>query len=174
VAPLSPYAASKAAGEVAALEVWRRVGLRVVVARPFPHTGPGQSTRFVVPAFVARIRAARDAGLPGVKTGNLDPVRDLLDVRDVAAAYLALLEHGVPGEIYNVAAGQGYRLGVLFDRIAALAGYPVRPEPDPALARAVDIPHLVGDAAKLRAATGWAPRFTLDQTLQLMLDAETD
>ena len=174
VAPLSPYAASKAAGEVAALEVWRRVGLRVVVARPFPHTGPGQSTRFVVPAFVARIRAARDAGLPGVKTGNLDPVRDLLDVRDVAAAYLALLEHGVAGEIYNVAAGQGYRLGALFDRIAALAGYPVRPEPDPGLARAVDIPHLVGDAAKLRAATGWVPRCSLDQTLQLMLDAETD
>ena len=174
VAPLSPYAASKAAGEVAALEAWRRTGLRVVVARPFPHTGPGQSTRFVVPAFVERIGAAGRAGTHGVKTGNLDPVRDLLDVRDVAGAYLALLERGLPGEIYNIAGGQGYRLGALFERIAALAGHQVRPEPDGALARAVDIPHLVGDAAKLRAATGWSPRFSLDQTLQQMLDAETD
>jgi GDP-4-dehydro-6-deoxy-D-mannose reductase len=174
VAPLSPYAASKAAGEVAALEVWRRTGLRVVVARPFPHTGPGQSTRFVVPAFVERIRAAKRAGTRGVKTGNLDPVRDLLDVRDVAAAYAALLARGVPGEIYNVAGGEGYRLAAVFERIGALAGYQVQPETDPALARAVDIPHLVGDAAKLRAATGWAPRFSLEQTLQQMLDAETD
>jgi GDP-4-dehydro-6-deoxy-D-mannose reductase len=109
-----------------------------------------------------------------VKTGNLDPVRDLLDVRDVAAAYAALLARGVPGEICNVAGGEGYRLAAVFERIGALAGYQVQPETDPALARAVDIPHLVGDAAKLRAATGWAPRFSLEQTLQQMLDAETD
>jgi GDP-4-dehydro-6-deoxy-D-mannose reductase len=174
VAPLSPYATSKAAAELAGLEAWRRTGLRVVVARPFPHTGPGQSTRFVVPAFVERIRLAKRVGAPAVKTGNLEPVRDLLDVRDVVEAYLALLGRGVPGEIYNVASGEGYSLRFVFDRIVALTGHRVIPERDPALARAVDIPHLVGDVTKLRVATGWAPRFTLDQTLCQMLDAQTD
>src|SRR5207244_4828684 len=51
VAPTSPYAARKAGAELAALEAWRRAGLRVVVARAFAHTGPGQDVRFVVPAF---------------------------------------------------------------------------------------------------------------------------
>lgn len=174
VAPLSPYAASKAAAEIAALETWRRTGLDVVVARPFPHTGPGQSTRFVVPAFVDRLRLAQRAGAPVVKTGNLEPVRDLLDVRDVVAAYLALLVAGRSGEVYNVASGRGVSMGAVLARIAALLDHPVIPEPDAALVRPVDIPHLVGDSGKLMAATGWAPRWTLDDTLRLMLDAETD
>jgi nucleoside-diphosphate-sugar epimerase len=65
-------------------------------------------------------------------------------------------------------------MGAVLTRIAELLGHPVIPEPDPALVRAVDIPHLVGDPGKLRAATGWTPRWTLDDTLRLMLDAETD
>ena len=171
VAPVSPYAASKLGAEVAALEAWRRTGLRVVVARPFPHTGPGQSSRFVVPAFVERLRRAKQAGAPVVKTGNLDPVRDLLDVRDVVEAYLALLERGQPGEVYNVASGDGISLRALFDRIAGLIGHPAVPQADASLARTADIAHLVGDPARLRAATGWSPRVTLDQTLSLMIDA---
>lgn len=174
LAPCSPYAASKAAAEVAGLEVWRRTGLRVLVARAFPHTGPGQSSRFVVPAFVQRIRLASRAHAPVVKTGNLEPVRDLLDVRDVVDAYVALLARGTPGEVYNVASGVGISLDALFFRIADLAGHRAIPERDPALARALDLPHLVGDPTKLRQATGWTPLRTLDQILRDVLDAQAD
>jgi GDP-4-dehydro-6-deoxy-D-mannose reductase len=172
--PVSPYAASKVGAEVAALEAWRRTGLRVVVARPFPHTGAGQSTAFVVPAFAARLKAARDSGATSVSTGNLSPVRDLLDVRDVARAYRHLLERGVAGEAYNVASGAGVPLAEVFDRLAALIGTHAAPQPDPALVRAADIPHLVGDATKLRRATGWAPTISFDQILQGLVDAEAD
>ncbi len=174
VAPVAPYAASKVGAETAALETWRRTGLRVVVARSFQHTGPGQPTDFVVPAFIERLREAKRAGATTVRTGNLDPVRDLLDVRDVITAYLALLERGVPGEIYNVARCDGVRLGALFERLAELVGITARAEPDPALMRSADIPHLVGDAGKLRRAVGWTPTFTLDETLRGVVDAQTD
>jgi GDP-4-dehydro-6-deoxy-D-mannose reductase len=169
--PLSPYASSKAAGEVAALEASLRTGLPVVIARPFPHTGPGQAARFVAPSFAARLLQARREGAATVRVGNLEPVRDLSDVRDVVEAYLALLRAGESGEVYNVASGEGIALERLFRRMAELVGHAVTPERDPSLARAIDIPHLVGDASKLRAATGWAPRHSLDQTLQLLLDA---
>ena len=172
IAPVTPYATSKAAAEVGALDAGRQTGLRVIVARPFPHTGPGQATRFVVPGFIERIRLARQVGAPAVSTGNLEPVRDLLDVRDVVDAYLALLERGSAGEVYNVASGEGTRLEDLFYRIAMMVGHRVIPERDASLARASDIPHLVGNAEKLRVATGWSPRFPLDQTLQSMIDAE--
>lgn len=172
LAPVTPYATSKAAAELGALEVARRTGLRVIVVRPFPHTGPGQTPRFVVPGFIERIRLAKRTAAPVVNTGNLEPVRDLLDVRDVVEAYLALLERGTAGEVYNVARGEGIRLEDLFYRIADLARCRVIPERDASLARATDIPHLVGNADKLRAATEWSPRWTLDQTLQSMLDAE--
>lgn len=172
LAPVTPYATSKAAAELGSLDIARRTGLRVIVARPFPHTGPGQGPRFVVPAFIERIRLARKTGAPVVHTGNLEPVRDFLDVRDVVEAYIVLLERGVTGEVYNVASGEGVRLEDLLHRIAALVGHRVIAERDASLARAADIPHLVGNAEKLRAATGWAPRFPLDQTLQSMIDAE--
>jgi len=172
--PISPYAASKVGAEVAALEVWRRTGLRTVVARPFTHTGPGQDPRFVLPAFVSRLRAARASGGGEVVTGNLDPVRDLLDVRDVVEAYLALLGAGAPGEVYNVARGEGRSLRELFHRLAELVGVQAEPKPSAELQRAQDIPHLVGDTSKLRRATGWSPAISLDATLRGLVDAQAD
>jgi GDP-4-dehydro-6-deoxy-D-mannose reductase len=160
--PASPYAASKAAAELAVLEVWR----------PFTQTGPGQQPKFALPGFVARLRAAKASGQPFVPTGNLEPVRDLLDVRDVAGAYLALLERGTPGEAYNIARGEGRSLGELFRALADLVGVQAEPRPDPALARSRDLPHLVGDSTKIRRATGWTPTLSLDQTLRGLVDAE--
>jgi GDP-4-dehydro-6-deoxy-D-mannose reductase len=172
IAPASPYAASKAGAELAALEVWRRTGLPVVIVRAFMHTGPGQETRFVLPAFVERLREAKETGAGAVRTGNLDPIRDLLDVRDVVEAYLLLLRSGEPGEIYNVARGEGSSVRELFEQLTRLIGVRVEPEIEPSLARASDIPHLVGDSAKLRRATGWAPSRSLEQTLRGLVDAE--
>jgi GDP-4-dehydro-6-deoxy-D-mannose reductase len=171
-APLTPYAASKAAAELAGLEAWRRTGLRVIIARPFQHSGPGQATRFVLPAFAERLRAARASGDRTVPTGNLAPVRDFLDVRDVVTAYLLLLERGAPGEIYNVARGEGVPLAELFTRLARIVGVQVAPVADPALARRTDISHLVGDPGRLCRATGWAPVHTLDDMLRDIADAE--
>jgi GDP-4-dehydro-6-deoxy-D-mannose reductase len=170
--PQSPYAASKVGSEVAALEAWRRAGLRVVIARAFPHTGPGQSLLYVVPAFIQRLRAARAAGAERVATGNLEPVRDLLDVRDVIRAYVALLEHGVGGEAYNVARGEGVTLRELFTRLAGLIGVRVEPVTDLTLMRAGDIRYLVGNAGKLKQTTGWSPQISLEQTLREMVDAQ--
>jgi GDP-4-dehydro-6-deoxy-D-mannose reductase len=173
-APCSPYAASKLGGEVAVQEVARRTGLRTIVARPFPHTGPGQDLRFVIPALASRLRSAKREGLATITAGRLDPVRDLLDVRDVAAAYLALLHRGTPGEVYNVATGTGYALVAVLERLQRMVGWRVSVEHDPGLARQSDITHLVGDGSRIRSATGWAPRFTFDRTLQDLLDAQTD
>jgi GDP-4-dehydro-6-deoxy-D-mannose reductase len=172
--PVSPYAASKLGAEEAARETARRTGLRLIVARPFAHTGPRQLADFVVPAFVRRLRAARAAGERTVSTGNLEPVRDFLDVRDVARAYVALLGSGAAGETYNIASGVGTSLHDLFCRLAVLVGVEVDPVRDPALVRTADIPYLVGNAAKLTAATGWSPHIPLDQTLRDLTHAETD
>ena len=174
VVPCSPYAASKAGAEIAALEVARRSNLEVIVARAFPHTGPGQSTKYVIPALAERMRTAKRIKAPVVKAGNLDPIRDLLDVRDVAAAYVGLLERGKPGEIYNVSSGVGLSLMDVVTRLAGVVGFRVIVEVDHALTRANDIRHLVGDSTRLREATGWAPRISLEQTLKDLVDAQAD
>lgn len=172
--PVSPYAASKVGAEVAAGEVARRTGLRCVVVRPFAHTGPGQTTTYVAPAFADRLRLVRRTGAVAVKVGNLAPVRDFLDVRDVARAYVALLESGVETGTYNIASGEGRSLAAVFEALAEIIG--VRPvvEADAQLMRTADLPHLVGDASALQAATGWSPRIPFTQTLRDLVDAQAD
>lgn len=170
--PVSPYAASKVAAEAAVLELGARYGLPAVVARAFPHSGPGQTEAFVLPAFAARLRAAKAAGTRRISVGNLDVVRDFLDVRDVVRAYLLLLERGARGDIYNVASGTGRLLRDCFRRLAVLVGVDAVPDEDASLVRPTDIPVLVGHAGKLRSATGWTPTIAFDQTLRDLLDAQ--
>jgi GDP-4-dehydro-6-deoxy-D-mannose reductase len=174
VEPCSPYADSKLGGENAALEVQRRTGLNVVVARAFPHTGRGQDQRFVVPAFARRLVEAKRAGRRQIAVGNLDPVREFLHVADVVEAYVQLMRFGLPGEIYNVAGGEAMSLRELFERLARIVGHAAEPVPDPDLVRDADIPHLVGDSAKLRELTGWTPTHSLDDALTEVVHAEAD
>ncbi len=174
IAPVSPYGSSKRGAEVATDETARRTGLRAMVARAFPHTGPGQDDRFVAPAFARRLRVAKQVKARAVNVGNLEVVREFMDVRDVAAAYAALLQKGKPGETYNVASGKGVTLRDLFMRLAKIVGVDAIPETDPAFVRPADLTHLVGDATKLRTATGWRPKFSLDETLRDLVDAQAD
>jgi GDP-4-dehydro-6-deoxy-D-mannose reductase len=153
--PLTPYAGSKAAAETAGLQYARDAGVRVVLTRSFAHTGPGQEPRFVLPAFARRLariaRGAREGELPA---GNLWPVRDYLDVRDVVAAYALLLERGEPGSVVNVCSGEGVPLRELLEQLAAIAGVRVRIVEDPELVRPGEPARLVGDPARL-LALGW-------------------
>ncbi len=171
-APVSPYAASKLSAEMALGELAVTNGLRWVVARPFPHTGPGQTTDYVLPAFAARLLDAQRHGATAVRTGNLDIVRDFLDVRDVVQAYLRLLEHGEVGEVFNVASGVGRSLRDCFDELRRLVGVDAIAVADAALLRPGDIPALVGDARKLTRHTGWMPHYSFDRTLQDLVDAQ--
>jgi GDP-4-dehydro-6-deoxy-D-mannose reductase len=168
--PMGVYAASKAAQEVLALEAHRAGGVRVIPVRPFNHTGPGQSPNFVVPALVRRAVALRGTSKPLVM-GNTETIRDFSHVEDVVRAYVALAERGVPGEAYNIASGVGTEMAALAQRILALAGVDAKLQSDPALVRPADVPALVGSAAKLRAATGWAPRHSLDSILEELIRA---
>src|SRR5690606_32611637 len=126
------------------------------------------------PSLIRRIREAMRTGADTITTGNLEPVRDISDVRDTVSAYVALMTGGVSGETYNVARGEGIALRDLLGRLTRLLGAQVTPEADPALLRAGDIPHLVGDSTKLREATDWTPAYSIDQTLRDMLDAQAD
>lgn len=172
--PSSPYAISKFAGEVALGMAWRDAGLPVIIARAFPHTGPGQGTSYVLPALAARLKQAKRDGAREVKTGNLSGVRDFLDVRDVVRAYLLLLECGAPGEVYNIASGQGRRLQDCFMALADLTGVTSRAVEDAELLRPDDIPVLIGDATKLRTVTGWSPQIPFERTLTDLVNAQTE
>jgi GDP-4-dehydro-6-deoxy-D-mannose reductase len=169
--PTSPYAVSKIAQGFLALQYATSLQLPIVRTRTFHHTGPRRGEGFAESSFarqLAEIEAGRRA--PRLEVGNLDAVRDYTDVRDVVRAYWALLDKGAPGEVYNVCSGRGVRMADLLHELVALSGLSVEIEVDPARLRPLDVPVLVGDPSRLRAATGWRATTPLRQTLSDLLD----
>jgi GDP-4-dehydro-6-deoxy-D-mannose reductase len=171
VRPVTPYGASKAAADILALQAFLGDGLGTLRVRAFNHTGPGQSTSMLVPGLAQRIADAERATGSKVKVGRLDVVRDLSDVRDVVRAYRLLVEHGTPGEAYNVCSGRGVTVRDVADALLSMSDAPLELVVDPELVRPVDVPRLVGSPAKLQAATGWEPEIPLEETLQDVLAA---
>jgi GDP-4-dehydro-6-deoxy-D-mannose reductase len=172
LAPANPYAASKAAAEQVAHGFAASYGLEIVIARPFNHTGPGQSERFAPGAFAKQLAQIEVGRQPGVmRVGDLSARRDFLDVRDVVRAYVALMARGKTGLAYNVASGTAIPMQAILDGLLAHAKVGVDVAPDPALMRPAEIPELCGDATRLRAATDWAPAWPLASSLADLLDS---
>jgi GDP-4-dehydro-6-deoxy-D-mannose reductase len=169
VAPVSPYAASKAAAEIACAQA-ARTRLDVVVARAFQHEGPGRDERFAVGSWTRQIADLEQTGGGVLKVGDLSARRDISDVRDVCRAYRLLLDPSIPTGTYNVASGRAVPMEEVLDLLLSLARCPIEVERDPVRQRPVDVPVVSGDASRLRNATGWTPQIPLEQTLADALD----
>ena len=169
--PLSPYAVSKVAQDMMGYQYHQSYGLKAIRTRGFNHTGPRRGDVFVTSNF-ARQLALIEAGQrdPVIRVGNLDAVRDFTDVRDMVRAYWLAVNHATPGEVYNIASGDGITIQELLDRLIGLSTAQVTVETDPARLRPSDVEILVGDSSKFRSVTGWEPQIPFEQTLSDTLD----
>ena len=144
-APVNHYAMSKLAMEHMARTFASR--LPIVITRPFNYTGPGQLSNFLIPKLVDHF--ARRA--PNIAIGNLAIEREFNDVELVCDAYLQLLQHGIPGEVYNVCSGRPHTLKHVIDTLQSITGHHIEMEIDPVLVRDNDVHSLCGNPAKLDA-----------------------
>ena len=174
IQPLSPYGKSKAAAELLLAEALPP-SARLIVARPFNHTGPGQRTSFVLPSFAKQIaEMERGTRPPRLDVGNLDVAREFLDVRDVIEAYLGLAEAAerLPARFTCViASGEARPLRERVEAMRALATVAFEISVDPERLRPVDVPLAAGNPSLLRAVTGWTPKIPIETTLRDLLDA---
>jgi GDP-4-dehydro-6-deoxy-D-mannose reductase len=169
--PLSTYAVSKVAQDRLAYQYWRSYGIRSVIARGFNHCGPRQTENFVVATLAQQI-AAIESGLqpPVIHVGDLTSTRDLTDVRDIARAYWLLLEHGAPGEVYNIGSGTTRTIREILDCYLTLTDARIAIAQDPNRLRPSDVKILLADGTKFRTATNWKPEILFGQTLRDTLD----
>ncbi len=149
-----PYALSKRLGEVWALS-WQ-ASLKVFIVRPFNLIGPGMATGLLVPDLLDRIHRGENP----LRMQGRDDIRDFLDWRDAVEAYLHLLDLDAPsGSVWNLCSGRPTRVSDLIRALVQAHG----------LERSIqfadsEVAFMVGDPARLRAATGWSPRFNLEDT----------
>jgi GDP-4-dehydro-6-deoxy-D-mannose reductase len=166
IAPLSPYALSKACQELYAGYYMRAERVPIVLVRAFNHVGPRQAPGFVWSDIARQVAAIEQGRRPPVlEVGTLTTRRDFTDVRDVVRAYWLVLERGTPGAIYNVASGRAVAIREVVDGFLALASRPMEVRVAADRVRPIDLPLLLGDAGRLRALTGWKPQIPLEQSL---------
>ena len=169
--PLNHYATSKLQSEQVALQYHKHNGLRIIIARPFNHSGPGQSNRFVISDFCRQIAdvefrtPVRPKTTAKIEVGNLQAEKDFLDVRDVVDAYAKLLERGVDGEIYNICSGKGTSIQRILDLAIKHARINIKAEISKAKFRTLHFPRQVGDNTKLRETIDWQPSYDIETTI---------
>jgi GDP-4-dehydro-6-deoxy-D-mannose reductase len=167
--PASPYAASKAAADLASYQYTRNTGLDIVRVRLFNQIGPRQSADYAVANFTRQI-AAIESGKqpPRIETGDLSAQRDLTDIRDTVRAFPLLLEKGITGEAYNAGRGETFSMQSILDKLVAMSK--VKVEVVQKADRKADTAVTRADATKLKTTTGWEPCIPLEQTLSDILN----
>lgn len=164
-APANDYAVSKLAMEYMA-KLWMD-RLPIVITRPFNYTGVGQGSQFLVPKIVSHYQR----GDREIELGNVEVVRDFLDVREVAELYRLIVDQGQKGETFNLCSGHGYSLKYMIDALAELAGYEISVRVNPQFVRANEVKRLVGSAGRLMARVGQFQPRPITETLAWMYRA---
>lgn len=164
--PVNHYACSKLAMEHMVRTWFDR--LPIVVTRPFNYTGVGQDTQFLIPKIVDHFKRRERV----LNLGNLDVARDFSDVRDLVAAYVALLASNAASDVFNVCSGRTVRLRDLLRWMSEHTGHDPEIRVDPDLVRKNEIPSLCGDNSKLARLTGCRCDTDLYSTVDWMLSAE--
>jgi GDP-4-dehydro-6-deoxy-D-mannose reductase len=166
--PTTPYGISKLAEDHIALLYYQHYKLPTIRIRPFFLIGP-RKRGDVSSDFARRVVAIERGQQDVVTVGNLEIVRDLLDVRDGVEAFWVLATKGVPGEVYNISSGKGYPLRTILEHYRAMASKPIREQVDPKLIRPIDEKARIGDSGKLKAL-GWMPVIPVEQTFTDILN----
>jgi len=162
VAASSPYVVSKLLLEKQ-VEYYCRLGLDIVITRPFNHIGPGQRTGFIVPDLVTKMINRRSDNV--ITAGNLNTARDYTDVRDVVSAYALLLECSqLSHNLYNVCTGIPVRGWDILEKICCALDLQI-PTVGSASDRTLDPLIICGDAEALHSATGWRPEIPLSRSI---------
>lgn len=168
--PCNPYAVARVAQEMLSKLYAESYGLNIMMTRSFNHIGPRQKDVFVVPSFVKQlVEIKKNGGKGTMRVGNINIIRDFLDVRDVVDAYYRILTQGAPGEVYNVCSGHGVRLGDILDIAVKILSIKPAVEIDTSLVRPMDNAIIIGDNSKCKNLLGWNSKIDINSTIESMI-----
>ena len=172
--PVSPYGLSKKMQEELGLLYHKTYGLNIILSRTFHYSGPYQPLGFVFPDFAKQIVDIKNGRQDHIKVGNLSAKRDFTDIRDVVSAYVALMENGKVGEVYNVCSGRSVAIRKILDMMISYSESDIEVVVDKTKLRPLDIPDFVGDNNKLKKDTGWTQQLSLENTAKDVLGFWTE
>jgi len=169
--PCSPYAVARVSQEMLSKLYADDYGVDIVMTRSFNHIGPRQRDVFVIPSFIKQLVDIKQGRADNkIYVGNIEIVRDFLDVRDVVDAYYKLLINGKKGEVYNVCSGRGVKLKEIIETASKILNISPEIVVDKSRIRPADNMVIIGDNSKLEQELGWCPEQDIEKTLVDMIN----
>jgi len=169
VRPSNPYAVSKATQDMLADVYFSSYQIPIIRTRMFTYINPRRLNLFAS-NFARQIVAIERGQADRLRHGNLDSTRTIIDVRDGVRAYWLAVEKGRPGEVYNIGGSHPYKVGDVLKLLIQKARTLIETEVDPSLLRPTDLKYQLPDSSKFINATGWTPKYSLDESLNFLLE----
>ena len=165
--PISPYAVARVSQEMLSKIYAKSYGLDIILTRSFNHIGPRQKDIFAISSFAKKLAGIKYhiSEEKSIAVGDIDIIRDFVDVRDVVKAYYLLLQNGRSGEIYNICSGEGISLRKVLHRMMQLLQIDIEITIDADLIRPADNPVIIGSNEKIKKEIGWQPEIPLEKSL---------
>jgi GDPmannose 4,6-dehydratase/GDP-4-dehydro-6-deoxy-D-mannose reductase len=167
--PVNPYSVSKLSQEALAYAYHKSWGLRVVITRMFAYINPRRHDLFAT-AFAQQVVIIEHGLQDRLYHGNLDSIRTIIDVRDAMRSYWMAsekCEYGVP---YNIGGKNVLSVGEFLDKLIKHAKCYIPTEQDKALLRPIDVTRQICDTSKFDDLTGFIPKYTLDESIEWLLE----
>jgi len=170
--PANPYAVSKVGADMIAYQYWTSFGLKIIRTRMFTHVGDGRTMDSAENAFAKQIvRIELGLQSPVVYHGNLNSVRTWADVRDAVEAYHVLVRKCTPGEVYNIGGTTTKTIGEMLDYLISISTCKkITKKLNTELLRPSDVTLQIPDCSKFIKQTGWAPKYTFEETISSILN----
>lgn len=169
VDPINVYAISKLAQEKLCRSYWLSYGIPVVITRAFTYINPRRPDIFSS-AFARQVVEIEKGKREKIVYGNLDSTRTVIDVRDNMEAYWISANKCDCGEAYNIGGDNTMTVGEFLTELIKHSNVEIKTEQDPSLLRPVDVTMQIPDNNKFYNKTGWKPKYTLDQSIEFLLE----
>lgn len=166
--PVNPYAVSKLTQETLAYAYHKSWGLRIITTRMFAYINPRRRDLFSTSFAYQIANIERNGGI--LNHGNLDSIRTLIDVRDAMHSYWITCDKCAIGEAYNIGGNTNLSVGEFLDKLILHSKVPIIKYQDPVLLRPIDVTCQIPDCSKFYNTTGWKPKYSLDESIEFLLD----
>ena len=162
--PVNPYSVSKAFQDLLSQSYFKSYGLKIIITRMFSYTNARRNDLFQT-AFANQIANIERGKKKILIHGNLNSVRNIIDINDAMEAYWLAAKRGKIGEIYNISGKKVITVGNYLKELKKLSYVKIKSKIDKKLLRPVDVTLQIANTKKFVRDTHWSPKISFKKSM---------
>ena len=167
--PVNPYSVSKAFQDLLSQIYFKTYGLKIIITRMFSYINARKNYLFQT-SFAKQIVDIERGKKKILTHGNLNSVRNIIDITDAMEAYWLTAKRGKIGEIYNISGNKVISVGNYLRELKKLSNVKIKCKIDKKLLRPVDVTLQVADTKKFIKDTNWSPKVSFNKSIKKLLE----